>query len=110
LIVDADNRDSQVEALETRNIDAVLADICTPAARASRLSRRGASAAIWPESAILRLVACGQSNKEIARNLGIDTGAVKNQVSYILRKLEAWDRAHAVLKPSPGTFCPEAIG
>jgi len=54
------------------------------------------------EAAILRLVAGGYSNKEVARHLGISVGTVKNHISDILRKLEARDRTHAVLKAIAG--------
>jgi len=54
------------------------------------------------EAAVLRLVAAGYSNKEIARHLGISMGTVKNHVSDILRKLDARDRTHAVLKAIAG--------
>ena len=47
---------------------------------------------------ILRLVAGGYSNKEIARLLGIAAGTVKNHISEMLRKLDARDRTHAVQK------------
>jgi DNA-binding NarL/FixJ family response regulator len=57
---------------------------------AARLSPR--------ELAILRLVAGGYSNKEIGKALGISDGTVKNHLSDILRKLEARDRTHAVLR------------
>jgi DNA-binding NarL/FixJ family response regulator len=56
------------------------------------------------ELAILRLVAGGYSNKEVARHLGISVGTVKNHVSDILRKLDARDRTHAVLKAIAGHF------
>jgi DNA-binding NarL/FixJ family response regulator len=54
------------------------------------------------EAAILRLVAGGYSNKEIARHLGIAAGTVKNHISDLLRKLDARDRTHAVLKAIAG--------
>jgi DNA-binding NarL/FixJ family response regulator len=54
------------------------------------------------EAAILRLVAGGYSNKEIARHLHIAVGTVKNHVSDMLRKLDARDRTHAVLKAIAG--------
>jgi DNA-binding NarL/FixJ family response regulator len=56
------------------------------------------------EAAILRLVAGGYSNKEIARSLGIAMGTVKNHISDMLRKLEARDRTHAVLKAIAGNM------
>ena len=65
----------------------VSADTVPPTAR---LSSR--------ELDILRFVAGGYSNKEIGRSLNISDGTVKNHLSDILRKLEARDRTHAVLK------------
>jgi len=50
------------------------------------------------EVAILRLLAGGYSNKEIARSLFLAEGTVKNYVSAILEKLETRDRTRAVLK------------
>jgi DNA-binding NarL/FixJ family response regulator len=50
------------------------------------------------EVAILRLLAGGYSNKEIARSLFLAEGTVKNYVSDILDKLDTRDRTRAVLK------------
>jgi DNA-binding NarL/FixJ family response regulator len=50
------------------------------------------------EIAILRLMAGGYSNKEIARSLFLAEGTVKNYVSEILEKLGTRDRTRAVLK------------
>ena len=50
------------------------------------------------EQSILRLVAGGYSNKEIARVLHLSEGTVKNYMSDILLKLDCRDRTHAVLK------------
>lgn len=50
------------------------------------------------EVAILRLLAGGYSNKEIARTLFLAEGTVKNYVSNILDKLGTRDRTRAVLK------------
>ena len=50
------------------------------------------------EVAILRLMAGGYSNKEIARSLFLAEGTVKNYVSTILDKLDTRDRTRAVLK------------
>ncbi|HEY0229794.1 MAG TPA: response regulator transcription factor [Dokdonella sp.] len=50
------------------------------------------------EIAILRLLAGGYSNKEIARSLFLAEGTVKNYVSDILDKLDTRDRTRAVLK------------
>ena len=50
------------------------------------------------EMEILKQVATGASNKEIAANFVIAEGTVKNHLTNILRKLEVQDRAQAVLK------------
>ncbi|MBL0030038.1 MAG: response regulator transcription factor [Rhodanobacteraceae bacterium] len=50
------------------------------------------------ERSVLRLMAAGHSNKEIARSLDLATGTVKNYVSDILDKLQTGDRTRAVLK------------
>lgn len=50
------------------------------------------------EIAILRLLAGGYSNKEIATAVFLSEGTVKNYVSDILDKLGARDRTRAVLK------------
>ena len=50
------------------------------------------------EVAILRLLAGGYSNREIARSLFLAEGTVKNYVSAILDKLDTRDRTRAVLK------------
>ncbi len=48
------------------------------------------------ETEVLRLVAVGTSNKEIARELGITERTAKAHVSHILQKLGADDRRAAV--------------
>ena len=50
------------------------------------------------EVAILRLLAGGYSNKEVARAVFLSEGTVKNYVSDILDKLGTRDRTRAVLK------------
>lgn len=50
------------------------------------------------EVEILRLLACGYSNKEISRVVHKSEGTVKNQVSAILAKLGVRDRTRAVLR------------
>lgn len=48
------------------------------------------------ESAVLRLLADGASNRDIASTLFLAEGTVKNHVSSILGKLHAANRTHAV--------------
>ena len=50
------------------------------------------------EASILRLVAGGYSNKEIARALQLSEGTIKNYITDILLKLDCRDRTHAVVK------------
>jgi DNA-binding NarL/FixJ family response regulator len=50
------------------------------------------------EIEILRLIAKGASNREIASTLFLAEGTVKNHVTNILGKLEARDRTQAALK------------
>ncbi|KAF0112528.1 MAG: Two component transcriptional regulator LuxR family [Chloroflexi bacterium] len=64
-----------------RNHDSFLADPLSPR-----------------EVEILRLVATGASNREIAERLVISEGTVKNHLSSILSKLSVRDRMQAVLK------------
>jgi NarL family two-component system response regulator LiaR len=49
------------------------------------------------ETDVLRMLARGQSNKEIARNLSISTTTVRSHVSNILMKLHVSNRTQAVL-------------
>ena len=49
------------------------------------------------ESEILELMAAGQGNKVIARNLGISDGTVKLHVKAVLRKLDVHSRVEAAV-------------
>jgi DNA-binding NarL/FixJ family response regulator len=49
------------------------------------------------EIRVLRLIAAGNANKEIAAQLSVSEETVKGQVSRILSKLGAKDRTHAVV-------------
>lgn len=61
-----------------------------PAALAQPLTER--------ELDVLRALAAGRSNREIADQLVITEGTVKNHVSSLLAKLDVRDRTQAVLK------------
>jgi DNA-binding NarL/FixJ family response regulator len=49
------------------------------------------------EIAVLRLIAVGNANKEIADQLGVTEDTVKGRVKSILSKLDANDRTHAAI-------------
>jgi DNA-binding NarL/FixJ family response regulator len=49
------------------------------------------------EIAVLRLIATGRSNKQIADTLGITEDTVKGRIRHILSKLGASDRTHAAI-------------
>jgi DNA-binding NarL/FixJ family response regulator len=73
--------------LQSRIAATVMAEL-GPGRRPATLSRR--------EREVLRLVADGQANKQIAQALGITERTVKFHVTSILNKLGADNRAHAV--------------
>jgi DNA-binding NarL/FixJ family response regulator len=50
------------------------------------------------EVQVLRLAAAGYSNNEIAEAIHKSAGTVRNQMSFILAKLQVRDRTRAVLK------------
>lgn len=50
------------------------------------------------ETEVLRLLAAGWSNREIARGLHLAEGTVKNHVSAIMLKLGVRDRTRAVVR------------
>lgn len=60
------------------------------------------------EREILCHLAGGQSNKVIARNLGISDGTVKLHVKAILRKLEVHSRVEAAVIAVENNLCPRS--
>ena len=81
--------------------ETLLAPVSTDPVRARyRYHASDAPLALFSERevAVLRLMAGGYSNKEIARAMFLAEGTVKNYVSAILDKLDTRDRTRAVLK------------
>lgn len=64
----------------------------------SATEKQGPFSELTPrEGEILKLIADGQGNKLIARNLGISDGTVKLHVKAVLRKLEVHSRVEAAV-------------
>jgi DNA-binding NarL/FixJ family response regulator len=62
------------------------------------LAEHATSDALTPaEIAVLRLIAAGHANKQIAAQLSITEDSVKGRVKNILSKLDAGDRTHAAM-------------
>src|SRR6185312_15727533 len=80
----------------------VAAKVVAEFARLSNKTIKPALALAEPlserELEILRLIAKGESNREIANTLFLAEGTVKNHVTNILGKLEVRDRTQAALK------------
>ena len=86
------------EMLETiRAVHAGKKTIFSPEA-SSQLAEHATDDALTPaEIDVLRLIADGNSNKEIGDQLSISEETVKGRVKSILSKLNANDRTHAVM-------------
>jgi len=89
------------EMVHTKVIDAIrtvhAGKRLMPQEVAERLSEYFPQVALTPrEIEVLRYVAKGLANKEIAHQLGTASGTVKMHVQNILAKLNASDRTHAV--------------
>ena len=101
LLKDAAPEDLRHGILQVRKGESLLQPVATDPVR-ERFAYRETSApkVLFSEReiAILRLLAGGYSNKEIARSLFLAEGTVKNYVSDILDKLDTRDRTRAVLK------------
>jgi DNA-binding NarL/FixJ family response regulator len=83
----------------TARAEKKLADATRAQASGTSAMLAGADEPISPrEREVLRLMAAGYSNREIARALFIAEGTVKNHVSSILTKMSVRDRTRAVLK------------
>lgn len=101
LLKDAAPGDLRDAVLRIAAGDTLLQPVSTEPVRA-RYRYHAADAPREPfserEVAILRLMAGGYSNREIARSVFLAEGTVKNYVSTILEKLDTRDRTRAVLK------------
>ena len=101
LLKDAAPEDLRDGILNVQRGESLIQPVATDAVRA-RFAYHQTSAPTSNfserEVSILRLLAGGYSNKEIARTVFLAEGTVKNYVSDILAKLEARDRTQAVLK------------
>jgi DNA-binding NarL/FixJ family response regulator len=101
LLKDASPEDLQEAIIALAQGKALLAPVPTDPVR-SRYAYRETSAPTDTfgerEIAILRLLAGGYSNREIAKAVFLSEGTVKNYVSEILEKLGTRDRTRAVLK------------
>lgn len=101
LLKDASPEDLQEAIMALAHGKTLLAPVPTDPVR-SRYAYRETSAPTDSfnerEIAILRLLAGGYSNREIAKAVFLSEGTVKNYVSEILEKLGTRDRTRAVLK------------
>jgi two-component system, NarL family, response regulator len=70
--------------------------VIPPAIAAKLAGHLSITALTSRELEVLRVMADGKSNKEIAKALGITEGTVKSHVNAIMRKLDASDRTQAV--------------
>lgn len=101
LLKDASPEDLHEAIQRVASGESLLAPVATDAVRARfAFHDRSSPAATFSEReiAVLRLLAGGYSNKEIARTIHLSEGTVKNYVSDILEKLGTRDRTRAVLK------------
>jgi DNA-binding NarL/FixJ family response regulator len=67
-----------------------------------RLTRR--------QKAVLRELAKGQSNKQIAAALGLSEATVKVHIAAIMKSLKAQNRTHAVLTATQAGILTEGVG
>jgi len=101
LLKDASPEDLHEAILRVAAGETLLAPVSTDPVRARYAYRDQAPPSDTfndREVSILRLLAGGYSNKEIARSIHLSEGTVKNYVSEILDKLGTRDRTRAVLK------------
>ncbi len=79
-----------------REGDVILPDVAGRSSQVSKLE--SAEHLSERELEVLRLMARGASNHEIAERLVITVGTVKSHINHILGKLEAHNRTEAVAR------------
>lgn len=82
----------------TRKVVAEFSRLATRPVETTRISPPLVEPLTERELEVLRELAHGRSNREIAERLIITEGTVKNHISNLLGKLEVRDRMQAVLK------------
>jgi HD-GYP domain-containing protein (c-di-GMP phosphodiesterase class II) len=87
------------EALHGR-FDPLVVDAVLAAAHGQRLKPPAKAAGVLTdrETEVLARISLGESNKDVARSLGISASTVRTHVESIFRKLECSTRAAATLK------------
>jgi DNA-binding NarL/FixJ family response regulator len=83
------SQEKQEESVSPVPEAAASRELVTPPAMSIELSPR--------ETEVLRLIAHGRTNEQIARELLLSTSTVKNHVGRILSKLGASDRTQAAI-------------
>lgn len=78
-------------------VEKIMAKLTTPAHSLPSSLPPGWAELTPREREILKLIAQGSSNKEIAKNLFISEGTVKNHVTSILHRLNVRDRTQAAI-------------
>lgn len=87
-----------VQPAVTERILRGLPQIARPGGDADRYGFDDPDPLTERETEVLRLLAGGYSNREIAEGLALSEGTVKNHVSSVLSKMGVRDRTRAVLK------------
>jgi two-component system, NarL family, response regulator len=86
-------REQLIDAIRTVH----RGETCIPPVIAAKLARRLAEPELSArEMDVLRLLAQGKGNKEIAKTLNVSDATVKAHVNHILRKLNAKGRSEAI--------------